>query len=321
MLAHTLERVRGLVDPRDAWIVTSRDLKAEAESIAPEVPPAQVIGEPVGRNTAPAMALASWLIQDEGSDSAIAVLPSDHRIEPAERFREELSRAAKTALERQAIVTFGIPPTRPETGYGYIEAGDPIAPGSPFHRVSAFREKPDLATAAKYLSDGRHLWNAGMFVFPPQVLLGEIRAHEPKIAEALERVPRRRAAREIDDAIEGFYRDSPSISIDYAVMERSKKALVARAGFSWDDLGSWEAIGAHGSRDESGNVIRGTVLLHDCKAVTAFADGGLVAAVGVEGLIIVRTKDATLVCRRDRAQDVRAIVELLKARKDLDEFL
>ena len=129
----------------------------------------------------------------------------------------------------------------------------------------------------------------------------------------------RRMSVKIIDSLESL--GGPSISIDYAVMERSKKALVARAGFSWDDLGSWEAIGAHGSRDESGNVIRGTVLLHDCKAVTAFADGGLVAAVGVEGLIIVRTKDATLVCRRDRAQDVRAIVELLKARKDLDEFL
>src|SRR6266850_823142 len=155
MLAHTLERLQGLVDPRDLWIVTSRDLKSQAEAIAREVPKRQVIGEPVGRNTAPAMALASWLIPD-GADSVVLVLPSDHRIEPADRFREELRRAAETSLLQKAIVTFGVPPTRPETGYGYIETGDPIAPGSPFHRVTAFREKPDAAAAAKYVAGGGH---------------------------------------------------------------------------------------------------------------------------------------------------------------------
>jgi mannose-1-phosphate guanylyltransferase len=320
MLAHTLERIQGLVDPRDLWIVTSRDLKSQAESIAPQVPKRQVIGEPIGRNTAPAMALASWLIQD-GDDSVIAVLPSDHRIEPQDRFREELRRAAETSLSRNAIVTFGVPPTRPETGYGYIETGDPIAPGSPFHRVSAFREKPDAGAAAKYVADGRHLWNAGMFVFPPRLLLEEIRAHEPRISAALEPVPRDLASRGAEKAIEGFYEKAPSISIDYAVMERSKDALVARAGFSWDDLGSWEAIGAPGSRDTHGNVAVGKVLLLDSKDVIAFSEGGLVAGVGLHDLIIVRTADATLVVRRDRAQDVRAIVERLKARSDLDEFL
>jgi len=320
MLAHTLERIQGLVDPRDLWIVTSRDLKSQAESIAPQVPKRQVIGEPVGRNTAPAMALASWLIQD-GDDSVLLVLPSDHRIEPQDRFREELRRAAETSLRQKTIVTFGVPPTRPETGYGYIETGDPIAPGSPFHRVSAFREKPDAAAAAKYVADGRHLWNAGMFVFPPRLLLEEIRAHEPRISAALEPVPRDLASRGAEKAIEGFYGKAPSISIDYAVMERSKDALVARAGFSWDDLGSWEAIGAPGSRDAQGNVALGKVLLLDSKDVIAFSEGGLVAGVGLHDLIIVRTADATLVVRRDRAQDVRAIVERLKARGDLDEFL
>jgi mannose-1-phosphate guanylyltransferase/mannose-6-phosphate isomerase len=320
MLTHTLERLRGLVEPRDVWIVTARDLKREAEALAPGVPPAQVIGEPVGRNTAPAMALASWLLQDSGNDSVIAVLPSDHRIEPAPRFREELERAAGVALEKEAIVTFGVPPTRPETGYGYIEAGDPIGPGSPFHRVRSFREKPDPGTAVRYVAEGRYLWNAGMFVFPPGVLLEEIRAHEPKIFASLAPVPRK-AAGGIEEALEGFYRDVPSISIDYAVMERSKRALVARAGFAWDDLGSWAAIGSPGARDPSGNVVRGSALLHDCKDVIAFAEGGLVAGLGVEDLVIVRTPDVTLVCKRDRAQDVRAIVELLKGRRDLDEYL
>ncbi len=319
MLADTLERLSGLVEPRDVWIITARDLKREAESLTPGVPPAQVIGEPVGRNTAPAIALASWLIREAGDESVIAVLPSDHRIEPASRFREELVLAAKTALERQAIVTFGIPPTRPETGYGYIESGEPIAPGSPFHRVSAFREKPDSATAARYVSDGRHLWNAGMFLFPPRVMLEEIRAHVPDLAVAVERVPRGGSG--IEAALDAFYREVSSTSIDYAVMERSKKALVARAGFAWDDLGSWAAIASRASLDAGGNAARGSVLLHDSKDVIAFAYQGLIAGVGIEDLIIVRTPDVTLVCRKDRAQDVRAIVERLKARGDLDEYL
>lgn len=320
MLAHTVERLDGLVAPRDVWIITARDLKREAERLAPGVPRAQVIGEPVGKNTAPAIALASWWIQDSGKDSVIAVLPSDHRVEPAARFREELEGLARIALERSAIMTFGIPPTRPETGYGYIQSGEPIEPGSPVHRVSAFREKPDASTAVRYLADGRHLWNAGMFVFPPAVLLEEMRAHAPKVVEPLARVPRVPGSG-IEGALEGYYRDVPSISVDYAVMERSERALVARAGFAWDDLGSWASIGSPESRDSAGNMASGTVLLEDSKDVTAFAEGGLVAGIGLENLVIVRTPDVTLVCRRDRAQDVRLIVDRLKARGDLDEYL
>ena len=320
MLAHTLERVRGLVDPGDVWIITAQDLKREAESLAPGVPNAQVIGEPLGKNTAPAIALAARWIKEAGSGSAVAVLPSDHRIEPTTRFREELARAAGVALERDAIILFGIPPTRPETGYGYIESGEPIEPGSPFHVVNAFREKPDHQTAARYLSDGHHLWNAGIFVFPPGALLEEIRAYQPEIAALLEGVPGR-PGEGTQDALRRFYGSAPSISMDHAVMERSRKGLVARAGFAWDDLGSWDAIGTPKSRDPLGNVIRGTALLHNCKNVTAFAEGGLVAGVGIEDLVIVRTRDVTLVCRSGRAQEVRAIVEQLKARKELDEYL
>jgi mannose-1-phosphate guanylyltransferase len=310
MLVETLERLRGLVDSRDRWIVTARDLEGEAAGLARDVPRAQVIGEPVGRNTAPAIGLVSRWLAERGPDSVVVVLPSDHRVEPAARFREECERAARAALERSAIVTLGIPPTRPETGYGYIETGEAIAPGSPIHRVSAFREKPDGSTAERYLADGRHLWNAGVFVFAPQVMLEEIRRHEPRLGALLAALPRFEDPA-LGSALEAYYREAPSISIDYAVMERTDRALVARAGFSWDDLGSWEAIRAS----------RGRSVLEDCRDVVAYSEGGLVAALGVEDLIIVRTPDVTLVCRRDRAQEVRAIVERIKQRKDLDEYL
>ncbi|HZI89329.1 MAG TPA: sugar phosphate nucleotidyltransferase, partial [Candidatus Polarisedimenticolia bacterium] len=173
--------------------------------------------------------------------------------------------------------------------------------------------------AARYVSDGRHLWNAGLFVFPPEVMLRELSQHEPRITELLSPLPRREGL-SASVALRSFYEQAPSISIDYAVMERSERALVARASFAWDDLGSWEALGSSG-RDPSGNVARGQALLEDSAGVIAYADGGLIAGVGLRDLIIVRTADVTLVCPRNRAQEVRTLVERLKSRKDLGGYL
>jgi mannose-1-phosphate guanylyltransferase len=318
MIADTIERLRGAARPEDTFVLTARDLVDAVREAAPMVPAHHVVGEPVGRNTAPAVALAAHWLRDAGEDAVAVILPSDHRIEPAEAFRAELTAAGRTALERRAIVTFGIPPTRAETGYGYIESGAPVAPGSRFHAVAAFREKPDRATAERYASDGRHLWNAGIFVFPPAVMLEEVREHAPDIARALPDVPPR--LRDWEPAVlERYYGTVPSISIDFAVMERSQRALVARAAFGWDDVGSWAALGDDPA-DAAGNVARGRALLEDCRGVIAFGEGGLIAAVGVENLVIVRTGDVTLVCPRDRAQDVRAIVARLEAEDDLRRY-
>jgi mannose-1-phosphate guanylyltransferase/mannose-6-phosphate isomerase len=255
-----------------------------------------------------------------GPDAVVAILPADHRIEPASRFRADLEAAAKTALERRAIVVLGIPPTRPDTGYGYIEAGDPIAAGSEFRQVAGFREKPDASTAARYVADGRHLWNAGMFVFSPEVMLEELRLHAPDLASLLTALPDR-PGRGTDAALERYYAAAPSISIDYAVMEHTRRAIVARAGFAWDDLGSWAALETQGSADAHGNVIRGRAFLHDSTGIIAFSDGGVVAGIGVKDLVIVHTGDVTLVCPRDRAQEVRALVERIKKEKDGDALL
>ncbi|HTM00981.1 MAG TPA: sugar phosphate nucleotidyltransferase [Candidatus Omnitrophota bacterium] len=320
MLADTLARLAGAASPRDTFVITARDLAGAVRDAVPEIPHHHIVAEPVGKNTAPAVALAAWWLRDAGEDAVVAVLPSDHRVEPPERFREELIRAGEAALERGAIVTFGIPPTRPETGYGYIEVGAPVAPGSPLATVAAFREKPDLATASRYASDGGHLWNAGMFLFPPRVMLEEIRAHAPEIAALLPALPARLA--EDEAALARYYGAAPSVSIDVAVMERSARALVARAGFAWDDLGSWVALdGADGPGHAGANVTRGRTILLDSEGVVAFADGGLVAAVGARDLVIVHTADATLVCAKDRVQEVRALVARLKAEPGGDAFL
>jgi len=320
MLSDTVERLGGLARPRDTFVITARDLMGAVRDAAPQIPHHHIVGEPVGKNTAPAVALAAWWLRDAGEDAVAVVLPSDHRIEPAERYRAELEAAAWIALARRAIVTFGIPPTRPETGYGYIEVGEPIEPDSPVHAVAAFREKPDAATAARYLSDRKHLWNAGIFVFSPAVMLEEIREHAPEIAALLPALTEKLGDWD-ERALERFYAAAPSISIDYAVMEKSSRALVARAGFAWDDLGSWAALAAGGAAGPKGNTSRGRAILLDSERIVAFADGGLIAALGVHDLVIVRTGDATLVVSRDRVQDVRAIVERLKGEPDGASFL
>jgi mannose-1-phosphate guanylyltransferase len=320
MIADTLARLEGLAAPGDLWIVTGADLLGAIRQAAPSVPPGQVVGEPVGRNTAPAVALASWWLRGAGEDAVAAVLPSDHRIEPAARFRSDLESAAREALERRAIVILGIPPTRPETGFGYIEVGRALEGTGGLHEVSAFREKPDAATAARYASDGRHLWNAGMFVFAPSVMLEEIRVHAPDVAALLPALPDGPGPG-ADAALEAFYTKSPSISIDYAVLERTRRALVARAGFTWDDLGSWAALAEGAATDAGGNVARGRAVFLDSSGVIAFADGGLIAALGVQDLVIVRSGDVTLVCPKGRAQEVRALVERLKGEPDADGLL
>ena len=319
MIADTIERLRGLVEPRNVWIITSRDLLALIRDAAPEVPADQVIGEPVGKNTAPAVSLAAWWLRDAGPDVIAIVLPSDHRVSPAARFREDLAEAAKIALSDRLLVVLGIRPTRPETGYGYIESGEPIASGSAARRVAAFREKPDAATAARYASDGRHLWNAGMFVFAPRVMLEEVRAHAPGIADALEGMtaPGSKGAPE---ALERYYGTVPSVSIDVAIMERTRRAAVLPVAFEWDDLGSWASLPGKAGQDDR-NVVHGRALLEDATGVITFSEGGLVAALGVHDLVIVRTKDVTLVCPRDRAQEVRALVERLKREGGGETFL
>jgi len=312
MLADTLARLDGLAAPGDAWVITARDLVDAVRAAVPRLPESQLVGEPQRKNTAPAIALACRWLEPLGEDVVAVVLPSDHRIEPAAAFRADVEAAARLALERRAIVTFGIPPTRPETGYGYIEVGDPLAGSAAARAVAAFREKPDSATAEGYLRGGRHLWNAGLFVFPPSVMLEELKAHAPDIAALLPALPDG-PGKGSAEALERFYREAPSISIDYAVMERSRHAVVLRAGFAWDDLGSWAALATPGSADADGNIVRGRAVLHESRDVIAFADGGLIATIGVESLIVVRAGDVTLVCARERAQEVRAIVDRLKS--------
>lgn len=327
MLQETYLRVRTL-DELQAPIVVCNDahrfLVAEQMRSVGASPRAIVL-EPEGRNTAPAVGIAARLAldafrHDEKSDPLLLVLPADHVIADAEAFVAAV-RIALGAAGEGFLVTFGVVPDRPETGYGYLLKGTPGNDGARWFRLERFVEKPNRATAEEYLRSGRYLWNSGMFVFSARRYLEELERHAPSIASACERA----AAEAVTDAdftrLGAAFLESPSDSIDYAVMEHTGSAAIVPLDAGWSDVGSWQALHEILPADDEGNVLRGDVIAEACRNCFIVADRRLVAAVGVEDHVIVETDDAVLVIPRAAAQDVKRVVEALKAagRRELRE--
>ncbi len=314
MMLETALRVRGGEDFAAPIIVSNdehRFIIAQQMRDAGIAPLAHIL-EPQGRNTAPAAAAAAAFVQAQDAKGILLILPADHHISNTEAFLGAIAKGA-TLAEDGHLVTFGVLPSGPETGYGYIKRGKAIN-GSGAYAVERFVEKPDLETAKSYLAEGGYDWNAGIFMFRADTILDEMRTHCPEIAaRASEAVVK--GVRDLDflrlDA-EAFGA-SPSNSIDYAVMEHAANVAVVPADMGWSDIGSWSALWEIGEKDESGNVISGDVLTTDTKNSYIRAENGLVATVGVENLIIVETGDVMLVASRDRVQEVKAIVDRLAA--------
>jgi mannose-1-phosphate guanylyltransferase/mannose-6-phosphate isomerase len=269
------------------------------------ITPAAAVFEPVGRNTAPAAALAALLAQrEDGPDALVLLVSSDHHITPVNKFRETVAAAAPLAADGK-IVVFGVPPTRAETGYGYIRTGEAMGEG---FAVAAFEEKPDAATAAEYLAAGDRLWNAGLFLFRADTLLAEMARYEPEILEAV------RTAWQADDRIDAdAFARSPAVPIDIAVMERTPHAAVVPARFAWSDVGTWPSLADALEADEAGNILAGDVIAHDTTGSYLRGDGVTVTALGVSDLVLVATPDTVFVAPRERAHDVKQILAAIKA--------
>ena len=273
--------------------------------------PRAIVLEPEGRNTAPAAAVAALLLAREDPDAIMALLPSDHVVNNVERFLEALKIAAEAARSG-ALVTFGIVPTRPETGYGYIRKGRSWNGHAGCWHIDRFVEKPDLATAERYLETGDYAWNSGMFVLPVALLLSEIERLAPDMLAAC-RDSIGNATSDLDFLrLSRAFLAAPSISIDYAVMEHTDKGAVVAADMGWSDVGSWSALWDISERDGQGNVLTGDAVVLNARNCYVRGDGNLVAAIGVEDLVIVATDDVVLVVPRDRAQDVKKIVHSLE---------
>jgi mannose-1-phosphate guanylyltransferase/mannose-6-phosphate isomerase len=274
---------------------------------------ARILLEPVGRNSAPAIAAAAVLVAEDDPDAVLWMMAADAAIADTSALHEVLALAA-TAARTGRVVTFGMRPTAPETGYGYIEAGAPLRDAPGVHAVARFVEKPNAATAAALVADGRHLWNSGMFVFTARTLLEEMEAYAPDVLPPVRQaVANRRADLDFIRLDEAAFKACPSISLDYAVAERTARAAVVPATLGWSDVGSWSALWELGAKDVDGNVALGDVLLEGAENCYVRSDGMLAAVVGLKDAVVVVTEDAVLAMHRDRAQDVKTVVERLKA--------
>lgn len=313
LLQATVDRLAPLVPAEAVWVCTTSTLVEAVREQLPAVPAAQILVEPEGRNTAPAIGWSVRSMPEAERRGAIAVLPADHRVADAAAFRRALSLAGRAALEGERVVALGVTPRWAETGYGYLELGESLDGVSGLRRVARFTEKPDAATAEAYAAGGSHLWNAGIFVFPGTVLLAHLARFEPEIAAGIE------AMAAAPERVGALYPTLPSISVDYAVMERLDTIATLPLDCGWSDLGSWEALAEVLPAGEDGNRSRGDVIAIDAQDNLLYAEEGTVVVLGVEGLVVVRTVDAVLVLPRERSQEVRRLIDRLRdqARTDL----
>lgn len=316
MLADTVDRVSRLVPRENVIIVTGEALRRAVVRDLPQLRRDQILCEPVGRNTAPCIAWAAAEIVRRTPDGVMVVLPADHVVSPRDVFVADLRTALAAADEQRCLVTLGIRPTRPETGYGYLRAGGRLAPRwstKSLRRVAAFHEKPTLARAKRFLRLGGYFWNSGMFAWRCDTILEEIGRHLPELADRMRVLESRRVRGRIpSDALAATYPRLPSVSIDHGVMEKSSRVAMVPARFEWNDIGSWDAVGGVWPQDSAGNATRDPLVAIDACGNVVATRGKPVALLGVSGLAVVDAGDTILVCPRHRAQDVRAVVAALK---------
>jgi len=325
MIQQTFGRINQLVPAENVYVVTNASQEEEIRRQLAGVPGKNILVEPVGRNTAPCVGLAAAWIYQSDPEGVMIVLPADHMIRDEEEFRNILGTAVAVAESGSALVTIGINPTYPETGYGYIQFSDEHTQYSEFqskgvYRVKTFAEKPNLETAEKFMQSGDFLWNSGMFVWKAASIIREIEAHLPDLSEELRKIQYTIGTAHYDDTLSTAYGMIRSISIDYGVMEKSNNVFVVKGDFGWSDVGSWDEVVRLIPPDEKGNVQRGKVIVKDSYRNYIDAGNRLVATIGVEDLIVISTDDSVLVCRKGCSQDVKEIVDFIR-RKQMNEYL
>jgi mannose-1-phosphate guanylyltransferase len=324
MISNTIARIQPMVPSEQVLVVTNKLQKDIIHRQVPSVPLDHILTEPLGRNTAPCIGLAAKWISHDDPNAVMIVLPADHIIRDTDEFLGVLQRAAQVAQESDALVTIGIKPTHPETGYGYIQFEDSIEK-NPYatdgiYRVKTFAEKPNLETAEKFLKSGDFLWNSGMFIWKASVILQEIENYLPELGEQLSKLEQTIGTAAYQATLEHVYGVIRSISIDYGVMEKASKVFVAKGDFGWSDVGSWDEVVRLTPIDGEGNALRGTVIAKDSQGNYIDAGTKAVAVIGVDEMIVVVTDDAVLICKKGRSQDVKEVVDYLR-RKQINGLL
>jgi mannose-1-phosphate guanylyltransferase len=318
IIQETVDRIKPLIKPRNILIVTGRKHARELIRQLPEVPAKNILIEPVGRNTAACIGLAAVHVQKKAKDDVMVVLPSDHGIGDPVRYRKVIAAAALAAEKDNALITIGINPTSPQTGFGYMEGGASVGhvADEVLLRVKSFREKPDLKQAQAFVKSGNFFWNSGMFVWKASTILNEIERFLPELHAGLMSIKTSMGKPSEARTVSSVYKSLASISIDYGVMEKAKDVFVIPASFGWSDVGSWDALWELSSRDRNGNATASgsQAIFEDTENALVYSPKKLVALVGMKDVIVVETKDALLICKKGRSQDVKNIVDALEAR-------
>ena len=311
MIQLTVERILPLVKIEDIYIATNRDYKQLVKEQLPEIPEENILCEPAGKNTAPCIGLGAVHIQKKYGNAVMMVLPSDHLIKYNSMFVSTLSDACEVAELGENLVTLGITPDSPETGYGYIKFLPDKTLGRAF-AVERFVEKPNLEVAKAYVASEQYLWNSGMFVWKVSTILDNLKAYLPETFEGLERIQAAIGTEQQEAVLEKEFYAFQSESIDYGVMEKANHIYILTGAFGWDDVGSWLAVGRLKTSNEFGNVIDGNVVSVNTKNCIIQGEGKLIATIGLSDLIIVDSKDAILICEKDSAGDIKKVLENLR---------
>ena len=310
MIQSTVRRINRLIPAENIYIVTNSIYKDLVREQLPKLKQENIIIEPAARNTAACIGLACAFIRHKDSDAVMAVLPSDHLVKEEKRFINIIDMAFRKAKSGNVLIALGIKPNYPETGYGYIKCG-PINKDL-FCKAEKFVEKPDADTAAKYMDAGNYLWNSGMFVWKADSIMESFKKYMPGLYDSVINIEKSIGQKSQKRVIKEEYMKLENISIDYGIMEKADNIFVLPCDFGWDDVGSWTSLERLNPQDEEGNIIEGNVFGIDTKKCIVKADKKLIATVGIEDLIVIDTKDAILICRKDRAQDIKKLINEMK---------
>lgn len=323
LLSLAVERLQGLIPAERVFIITAERLAEATAEAAWTVPRANIVGEPCKRDTAAAIAVACGLVHRRDPEGVVCILTADQLMSDVGTFRTALADAVRVAAADEAIVTMGIQPTYPATGFGYIETGEPLETGTQtsFHKANRFVEKPDAYTAARYVESGRYFWNAGMFIWRTETMRKALREHAPELAELCGAVAETGTPEGLEALLARVYPSLRAISIDYAVMEHVQNIVMARGAFGWDDVGSWPSVAGHFSADLDGNVVIGSCEQMESQNNIVVSENRLTALLGVRGLVVVHSENATLICPKERSEEVKKLLRRIAERPDGEKYV
>ncbi|MBW8332657.1 MAG: mannose-1-phosphate guanylyltransferase [Prolixibacteraceae bacterium] len=322
LIQESVQRFADFIPEECIYVVSAKSQKEVLESQTTNLPKQNMIYEPVGKNTLPAIGLAALFIAEKDPEGIMIVSPSDHLIQNAELFKQTIESAVLIADKKDGIVTIGITPKFPATGYGYVQTAGEIQIGQTIKSfaVNQFVEKPNVEVATGYLKDGGFFWNSGIFIFKVSVFLESVQKYAPELYADLIRIKEHIGADSYEEAVDRIYNEVKSISIDYGILEKASNVFLVQGDFVWNDLGSWEEVYKYDKKDENQNAQVGEVVFLDSKNSYVYAPNSLVAVVGLDDVIVVQEGDTILVCKRDRAEDIKAVVGEITKRK-LDQYL